>query len=120
LVVLLKEVKASCDNKPEMMVNLGGIWQRRRLHIHIAAVMGNQKSQHYLCGRKLSSSGNMGWVHHSCMASAIQASNVCTTINNDGCKLANPDVICQLNNMALMEVNEAAEGPLKTINDSLP
>ena len=120
LAVLLKEVKDCRDNKPEMMVNLGGIWQRRRLHIHVAAVMGDQKSQDYLCGRKSINSGNAGRVHRSCMASAIQASNVSATINCDGCRLANPNVFRQLNNIALVDISEGSPGPLKTIYDSLP
>jgi hypothetical protein len=55
------------------------------------------------------------------MVSAIQPSDVSTTLNHDVCQLANADMICQLNNMALDEVcDTAVEGPLKTINDSLP
>jgi hypothetical protein len=72
------------NNKPVMMINLGGIWQRRRIHIHVAAVMGDQKSQDYLCGRKSINFGNAGWVHHSCMVLAIQASNV-SMMNHAGC-----------------------------------
>jgi hypothetical protein len=104
-----------------MMVNLGRVQQRRRLHIHVAVVMGNQKSQDYLCGRKGCNLGNVGWVHWSCMVSAIQPSDISTTLNHDVCRLANADMICQLKNMALDEVcDTAVKGPLKTINDSLP
>jgi hypothetical protein len=46
LVVLLQEVKYAATNKPVMMIkNLVGVWQKRRLHIHVSVVMGNQKSQ---------------------------------------------------------------------------
>jgi hypothetical protein len=43
--------------QPVMMINLGGVWQKRSLHIHVSVVMGNQKSQGYLCGRKSINSG---------------------------------------------------------------
>ncbi len=42
LAVLLQEVKYAATNKPVMMINLGGEWQKRRLHIHVSVVMGNQ------------------------------------------------------------------------------
>jgi hypothetical protein len=53
------------------------------------------------------------------MVLAIQASNVSMT-NHAGCQLPNPDVIHQLNNLALIPVDEASPGPLKTIIDFLP
>jgi hypothetical protein len=34
LSVLLQEVKYVATNKPVMMINLGGVWQKRRLYIH--------------------------------------------------------------------------------------
>jgi hypothetical protein len=71
-----------------MMINIGGVWQKRRLHIHVSVVIGNQKTQDYLFGRKSINSGNAGRVHHSCMTSSIQASNMVA-----GCNLANPNVI---------------------------
>jgi hypothetical protein len=37
-----------------------------------------------------------------------------------GCCLANPDVISQLNEIAMMELNECLSGPAKTISDTLP
>jgi hypothetical protein len=46
--VLLQEVKNAATNKPVMMINLGGVWQKRRLHIHVSVVMGDQKSQEQL------------------------------------------------------------------------
>jgi len=98
-----------------MMINLGGVWQKRRLHIHVSVVMGDQKSQDYLCGRKSINSRNAGRVHCSCMTSGLQASNMVA-----GCCLANPDVISQLNEIAMMELNECLPCPAKTISDTLP
>jgi hypothetical protein len=115
LAVLLREIKYAATNKPVMMINLGGIWQKCRLHIHVSVVMGNQKSQDYLCGRKSIHSGNAGRVHHSCMTSGLHASNTVA-----GCCLANPDVISQLNEIAMMELNESVPGPAMTIRELLP
>jgi hypothetical protein len=50
LAVLLLEIKDAATSKPVMMINLGGVWQKWRLHIHVSVVMGDQKSQDYLCG----------------------------------------------------------------------
>jgi hypothetical protein len=115
VAVLLQEVKCAAKNKPVMMINLGGVWQKRRLHIHVSVVMGDQKSQDYLCGRKSINSGNAGRVYHSCMTSSMQASNMVA-----GCCLANPNVISQLNEIAMMDLNECVPGPAKTISDTLP
>jgi hypothetical protein len=78
-------------------------------------VMGDQKSQDYLCGRKSINSRNAGRVHRSCMTSGLQASNMVA-----GCCLANPDVISKLNKIAMMELNKCLPGPAKTISDTLP
>jgi hypothetical protein len=48
------------------------------------------------------------------MTSGLQASNTVA-----GCCLANPDVISQLNEIAMMELNECVPGPAKTISDTL-
>jgi hypothetical protein len=39
LVVLLQEVKYAATNKHVMMINLGEVWQKRRMHIHVSVVM---------------------------------------------------------------------------------
>ena len=49
------------------------------------------------------------------MASSLQASNMVA-----GCCLANPDVISQLNKIAMMELNESVPGPVMTIRELLP
>jgi hypothetical protein len=69
LLVLLQELNNLSVNKPVLWVNLGGVWQQRRLHIHVCAVsMGDQKSQDHLCGRKLTNNGLGCWSlqHHQC------------------------------------------------------
>jgi hypothetical protein len=37
-----------------------------------------------------------------------------------GCCLANTDVICQLNEIAMMELNKSVPGPVMTIRELLP
>jgi hypothetical protein len=96
-----RKLKYAATNKPVMMINLGGVWPKRRLHIHVSVVMGNQKSQDYICGRNSINSGNAGSrVHHSCTTSGLQASNMVAS-----CCLANPDVISQLNKIAMNGMN---------------
>jgi hypothetical protein len=99
LAVLLQGLKDTCKTKPVEMVNLGGIWQRKRLHLHVTVIMGDQKLQDYLCGRKSMNSGNAGRVHHSCMASAVSASNVSTTVSPSPCWLVSYEVICVMNKL---------------------
>jgi hypothetical protein len=79
------------------------------LHIHVSVVMGDQKSQDYLCCRKSINSRNAGRVHSSCMISGLQGSNT-----------ANPDVISKLNEIAMTELNKCLPGPAKTISNTLP
>jgi len=88
-----------------------------RLHIHVVVVMGDQKLQDYLCGRKSTNSGNVGRVHQACMLSAAQASN---TENHAGCRLVDVDVINKLNKLALTPVDLSVPGPAKTVSDTLP
>jgi hypothetical protein len=115
LAVLLQEVKDAATNKPVMMINLGGLRQKGRLHIHVPVDMGNQKSQDYICGRKSINSRNARRVQHSCITSGLQASNTVA-----GCCLANPDVISKLNKIAMTELNESLPSPAKTISETLP
>jgi hypothetical protein len=49
------------------------------------------------------------------MTSGLQASNMVAS-----CCLANPDVISQLNEIAMTELNECLPGPAKTFSDTLP
>jgi hypothetical protein len=50
--VLLDEVKEVSKGKLMMWVNLGGVWKKRRLHIVLSILLGDQKSQDFLCSRK--------------------------------------------------------------------
>jgi hypothetical protein len=119
--VLIKEIEDTIENKPVMSVNLGGLWQKRRLHIHVGAVMGDQLSQDHLVGRKPIISGNAGRVHRVCMSLAVQASNVSNDLHtaSEECRLVNHEIICQLNNLALMKLDPSVNGPAKTVNKAL-
>jgi hypothetical protein len=119
--VLIKEIEDTVENKPVMSVNLGGLWQKRRLHIHVAAVMGDQLSQDHLVGRKPINSGNAGRVHRVCMSLAVQAFNVSNDSHtaSEECRLVNHEIIRQLNNLALMELDPSVNGPAKTVNEAL-
>jgi hypothetical protein len=120
LLVLLQGLKDTCKTKPVLKVNLGGIWQRKRLHLHVTVVMGDQKSQDYLCGRKSTNSGNAGRVHRSCMASAVSASNVSTTVSPSPCWLVSYEVVHVMNKLALTSVDEAVPGTAQELRDALP
>jgi hypothetical protein len=74
--VLLDEVKKVSKAKPMMWVNLRGIWKKNRLHIVLSMVLGDHKSQDFLCGRKVINNGSAGRVHRGCMASAVNSTAV--------------------------------------------
>lgn len=80
----------------------------------------DQKSQDHLCGWKSTNSGNAGRVHHSCMASAVVASNVSTATNTSPCQLASHEVIHELNKLALASTNEMVNAPAQDLSNTLP
>ena len=104
-------VKDCHENKPVEMLNLGGIHQKRRLHVHVAVVMGDQKSQDCVCGRKSINGGNAGRVHRACMCSAFRASDARTRTIDSGCRLVSVDVTRKLNKVALIPLETTVCGP---------
>jgi hypothetical protein len=46
--VFLEDVKKVAEMKPVVWGNLGGMWQKRRLHLFASVVSSDQKSQDYL------------------------------------------------------------------------
>jgi hypothetical protein len=64
MLVLLCGFKDACHDKPVMWVNLGGVWKKRRLHLKLAVISGDQLSQDYVCGRMVINSGNAGRIHY--------------------------------------------------------
>ena len=95
---LLADVKHYQRNKPRVWLNLGGVKQLRKVHLEVAVVMGDQKSQDCLCGRMSSNNGAAGRVHRSCMCSASRASDTASVSCQE---LVNPDILRELNLSAL-------------------
>ena len=113
LAELLTDLKVFSSHKPEMLVNFGGITERRRLHISVAIIVGDQKSQDYVCGRISSNKGAAGRVHRACMCSGPRAGDA----KESSCSsLVNADVISELNRIGLL----SSESLCSIIRDSLP
>ena len=117
LNAILQSLKDVQHDKPYVTVNLGGIKRRVRLHVHVAIIMGDQKSQDCVCGRKSTNAGNAGRVHRACMCSSLRASD--GSVDNI-CRLVNAAVIEQLNKVALVPLDTDVSGPAKTIHESIP
>lgn len=115
LVAILNSVKVIAKNKPFMWVNLGSKIKCMRIIIQVAIVMGNQKLQDYIFGRKSSNTGAACQVHCSCMASAVMSTT-------GGCHSKAPyDVIQKLNSLALLDISDGLEsGLLLHLKNSLP
>jgi hypothetical protein len=120
--VLLDEVKEVSKAKPMMWVNLGGVWKKKRLRIVLSIVSGDQKSQDFLCGRKAINNGSASWVHHGCMALAVNS----TAVGPDGalhggCQKPLIQVLNRLNDLVLMDMNDNENsGPMAHIQQLLP
>ena len=71
LAILLQDVKAFAEATPTMWVNLGGVWEKKRLHVKVCCVNGDQKSQDNLVGRKAINGGVAGRIHRGCGSSAL-------------------------------------------------
>jgi hypothetical protein len=115
--VLLREFKELQDDPPVMWVNLGGIWQKRRLRLKLAIISGDQKSQDNICGRRPSNNGNAGRIHRGCGSSAIHLG--CAT-DSDGllsgtCRPPQTELIKRLNTLALLDIASLEEGVVKDI-----
>ena len=78
LSVLLKELKHLQEHPPLLDIKLGDRTERRRVLFPIAYIIGDNKSQDNLCGRRMISKGPAGRIHRSCMCSSL------TTLNNIG------------------------------------
>jgi hypothetical protein len=120
--VLLEEVKKVAEMKPTMWVNLGGIWKKRRLHIVLPVVLGDQKLQDYLCGRRAINSRSAGHIHCGCMGLAVNETTVGPgSLLHGGCKKPPTQVLNRLNNLALMDVSDnAISGPVTLVEQLLP
>jgi hypothetical protein len=78
LSVLLADLEELQANPPIVKLNLGGMKKRVKIILQVAFVMGDQKSQDTLCGRKKSNSGGAARVHRGCMCSSLHGSDSTT------------------------------------------
>ena len=86
LAEILSDLVELQANPPLVTVNLGGIKKQVRLVLQVAFVMGDQKSQDKLCGRKNTNTGGAGRVHRGCMCSFPHASDTtkeCKPVTGD-------------------------------------
>jgi len=104
-----------------MWVNLGGIWQRRRLRIKVCVVSGDQKSQDYICGRMSINEGNAGCIHRGCMTSVVNSTDVGENgVLSGGCRKPVTDVLTRLNEMALLNITDDDSGLMSVVVKLLP
>jgi hypothetical protein len=109
--VLLCGFNNACRDKPVMWVNLGGVWKKRRLHLKLAVISGDQLSQDYVCGRMAINSGNAGRIHQGCGASAIHLGNALdgAGVLSTGCRPPPTEILKRLNGLALLDVSGLQE-----------
>ena len=79
LAEILAELPDLQANPPIVELNLGGMKKRVRLILQVAFVMGDQKSQDKLCGRKNSNNGGAARIHRGCMCSFPHGSDSTST-----------------------------------------
>ena len=106
LSAILTDLKDICENKPEMLVNFGGTIERRRLHVCVSIIIGDQKSQDYICGRMCSNHGSSGRVHRGCMCSGIRGGDA---VHSSCSSLVNVDVVSELNKVALLSIDSLSD-----------
>jgi hypothetical protein len=71
LAVLLEDIVVAQKNPPVVTIEKDGEKVQLVARLPVMIVMGDQKSQDTLCGRKHANSGGAGRVHRSCMCSYI-------------------------------------------------
>ncbi len=75
---LLADLEELQENPPIAELNLGGMKKQVKIILQVAFVMGDQKCQDTLCGRKKNNSAGAGRVHRGCMCSAMHGSDAST------------------------------------------
>ena len=107
ILVDLEELQA---NPPTVLLNLGGVRKRVKLILEVAFVMGDQKSQDNLCGRKLSNSGGAARIHRGCMCSFLHGSDSSTK-----CQPVSKIILDRLRDISFEDaVNSAAMASVDT------
>ena len=72
---IIEELIYLQDNPPTLMVNLGGIRRLRKILLPVCMILGDQKSQDNVCGRRPTNTGGAGRVHRACMCSFLDCAN---------------------------------------------
>jgi hypothetical protein len=109
LAAILSDVKELQANPPTIELNLGGMKKRVKLILEVSFVMGDQKSQDKLCGRKNSNNGGAGRIHRGCMCSFPHGSNPSTK-----CQPVSKDILDRLRDIVFegredSDVNKAID-----------
>jgi len=121
--VLLEELTSVSRAKPVMWVNLGTHWEKRRLHVKTANILGDQKSQDYVCGRVAANNGSAGRIHRGCGCSVVEHTIALANHESNVLPCGDPptQAIKRLNDLALLDLSdEAEEGPVALLGDVLP
>ena len=72
---IIEELIYLQENPPTLMVNLGGIRRLRKILLPVCMILGDQKSQDNVCGRRPTNTGGAGRVHRACMCSFLDCAN---------------------------------------------
>lgn len=115
--VLIRELKEACSQPPVMWVNLGGVWQKRRLLLRLGVLSGDQLSQDTICGRMPINAGSAGRIHRGCGSSAIHLG---CALDDNGilsgkCRPPPTLILKRLNRLALLDIASLVNGPLKEL-----
>jgi len=89
LAVLLEGLIQAQKDPPMVTIKKDGKVMKLRARLPVMIVMGDQKSQDTLCGRRQANSGGAGRVHRSCMCSYINVDDpdhICVDVSSDTIK----------------------------------
>ena len=103
LSAILADLQELQENPPVVELNLGGMKKKVKIILQIAFVMGDQKSQDTLCGRKKSNGGGTARVHRRCMCSSMHASDSSTK-----CKLVSKPILDRLRDISFEDQPNSA------------
>jgi hypothetical protein len=85
------------------VLNLGGMKKKVKIILEVTFVMGDQKSQDTLCGRKKSYGGGTARIHRRCMCSSMHASD-----SSAKCKLVSEPILDRLRDISFEDQPSSA------------
>ena len=113
LSAILTDLEELQANPPIVELNLGGMKKRVKIILEVAFVMGDQKSQDTLCGRKKSNSGGAARVHRRCMCSSMHGSDSSTK-----CQPVSKPIIDRLRDISFQDQPNSVS--MTTVDTRLP